>query len=375
LHPAECFLIAVPTPFEETKTKKEDKKADLTYVFSAAEKVATVLFPGNLVILESTVPVGTTAKLAKILEEKSGLKVGIDFFVAYCPERVLPGRIFQELIINDRVIGGLCQRSAELAREFYSKFVKGHLTLADDKTAEMVKLVENSSRDVQIAFANQLDAMCQKIGINPYRVIELANKHPRVNILNPGCGVGGHCIAVDPWFLIETFPKDSELLKTTRKINDNKPNQVIKDVLKKIDAIKENGISKPKLLVLGLTFKADVDDMRESPALKIAQELKKKKSLLELAVCEPNVISDSLREMGFANIKGLFEGVAWADLVLILVKHKEFYSIKELDLKDKDIVDYCGLLHELDSSEFASYLNFDLTLRDAACSRSSGRAG
>jgi len=360
LYPAECFLIAVPTPFEQAKTKKEDKKADLTYVFSAAEKVAKVLAHGNLVILESTVPVGTTAKVAKFLEEKSGLKLGLDFFVAHCPERVLPGKIFQELIVNDRVIGGMCQRSAELAREFYSKFVKGHLTLTDDKVAEMVKLVENSSRDVQIAFANQIGAMCQKIGIDPYRVIEFANKHPRVNILNPGCGVGGHCIAVDPWFLIQTFPQDSELLKTTRKINDNKPNQVIEDVLLKIDSLKEKGKSKPNLLVLGLTFKADVDDMRESPALKIALELKKKKSLLDLAICEPNVISDSLKDMGFTNIKGLFEGVAWADLVLILVKHKEFYSIKELDFKNKEIIDSCGLLYESYSSEFSSYLNFDL---------------
>ena len=202
LEAADYFIIAVPTPFS--------KKADLSYVFNAAKEIAKVLQKGNLVILESTVPVNTTIKLAEFLGKNSGLKKE-DFFVAYCPERVLPGKIFKELIANDRVIGGINDESKELARSFYKSFVKGKIYLTDTKTAEMVKLVENSSRDVQIAFANQVAAMCEEVNINPFEVIDIANKHPRVNVLKPGCGVGGHCIAVDPWFLIESFSKNSTL--------------------------------------------------------------------------------------------------------------------------------------------------------------------
>ena len=240
LQQADCFVIAVPTPF------KEEKVADLSHVFDAAKSVANVLRKGNLVILESTIPVGTTQKVASFLEKESGFKTGVDFFVAYCPERVLPGKIFQELVSNDRVIGGINQNSAKLAKDFYSAFVEGELYLTDDKTAEMVKLVENSSRDVQIAFANDVASMAKNVGIDPYKLIELTNKHPRVNVLKPGCGVGGHCIAVDPWFLIESFPQETKLLQTARFINDARPNEIVGQVLIESKKFKKKG-RKPKV--------------------------------------------------------------------------------------------------------------------------------
>ena len=220
LQSADCFIISVPTPFLKQDINITDKKADLSYVFDASKNIASVLKKGDLVILESTVPVGTTLKVAEFLEKESGLISSKDFFVAHCPERVLPGRIFEELVFNDRIVGGVCKESGLLAKEFYSKFVDGYIYITDHKTAEMVKLVENSHRDVNIAFANEVSSMAKKSNIDPFKVIELANKHPRVNILNPGCGVGGHCIAVDPWFLIQTFPKDSQSIKTARIIND-----------------------------------------------------------------------------------------------------------------------------------------------------------
>ncbi len=345
LKKSDCFIISVPTPFK-LNSKNKIKQADLSFVFDAAKAVAKVLAPGNLVILESTIPVGTTSDVAKFLEQKSGLKLGLDFFVAHCPERVLPGKIFEELVTNDRVIGAVCDGSAQLAKKFYSKFVKGELYFTDDKTAEMVKLVENSSRDVSIAFANQVASMAQKAGINPSEVINIANKHPRVNILNPGCGVGGHCIAVDPWFLIETFPEETELLKIARKVNNKKPEQVIKKVLDCAEKIKNNKNEKAKVFVLGLAFKPNVDDLRESPALNIAAKLKSKKSVLDLAVCEPNIVSDKLKSIGFNNVMGLLEGVRWADLILVLVKHNEFLVLKDLVLDDHLIIDICGLLNK-----------------------------
>ncbi|MFA5074623.1 MAG: nucleotide sugar dehydrogenase [Candidatus Babeliales bacterium] len=345
LQPADCFIIAVPTPFEQ-----ESKKADLSYVFDAGSRIAKKLKHGDLVILESTVPVGTTAKLSNMLQNISGLTLGLDFFVAHCPERVLPGKIFQELVENDRVIGGTCHYACQLAKNFYSKITKGYLYLTDDKTAEMVKLVENSSRDVQIAFANTVDLMCKQAGINSNQVIEIANKHPRVKILNPGCGVGGHCIAVDPWFLIESFPEVTKFLKQARDVNDKKPYFVIDSVLKKVANLKEKNILIPKVLALGLTFKPDVDDIRESPALKIVKKLNIKKDVLELAVCEPNVNTSILQKLGFNKILKLQDGVKWADLILILVDHSEFALIKKFELKNKEIIDTCGLIYKLDGS-------------------------
>lgn len=338
---ADCFVIAVPTPFKENKT------ADLTYVLHAGRIIAKRLMPSNLVILESTVPVGTTEKLAQLLEEYSGLKLGIDFFVAYCPERVLPGKIFKELVENDRVVGGICQQSCELAYQFYSKFVKGFLHVTDDKTAEMVKLVENTSRDVQIALANQIAGMCDKAGIDPYQVIELANKHPRVKILSPTCGVGGHCIAVDPWFLIESFPADTALLQAARKINDAKPEKIVAEVLSRVEELKTSGITRPKVLALGLSFKPDVDDIRQSPALEIAQKLGAKNDVLELQVYDHKVAKEEINARGLNLVPDLWQGTAWADIILVLVKHKEFTLMREESFGDKIVIDTCGLQHEI----------------------------
>lgn len=341
LMPADCFVIAVPTPI------KEGKHADLDFVFQAGESIAKKLMPGNLVILESTVPVGTTERLAQRLEESSGLKLGIDFFVTHSPERVMPGRIFRELIENDRIIGGICQQSCELAYFFYSKFVRGFLHVTNDKTAEMTKLIENSYRDVQVAFANQVAEMCAQIDLDPFQVIDFANKHPRVKILSPGCGVGGHCIAVDPWFLVESFPETSSLIKEARSINDQKPNKVITAIETQMAEAKIRGIEKPKILVLGLTFKPDVDDIRESPALKIALSLKQRSHELDLQCYDHNASRQLIFKTGIEPISDLWKGINWADIVVILVRHKEFSLIREEAFSDKLIVDACGLFYEM----------------------------
>ncbi len=347
---ADCFVITVPTPF------KNDRSADLQYVFDAGEQIAKRLMPGNLIILESTVPVGTTEKLGHYIEDVSDLRLGIDFFIAHCPERSIPGRIFKELIENDRVIGGLSQKACDLAYLFYSKFVKGFLHITDDKTAEMVKLVENSSRDVQIAFANQVAAMSSEAGIDPYQVIELANKHPRVNVLSPTCGVGGHCIAVDPLFLIESFPQSSKLLKTAREINDQKPYTVIKRLLARVEELKENGHEKPKVLALGLTFKPNVDDTRESPALKIAIDLCKEENI-EFSAYDPFIDSNKVAELGIPSVQDIGKELRLADIVLVLVKHTTFLSIPEEIFCSKVIVDTCGLLHDMHKKQSRSLLS------------------
>ncbi len=348
---ADCFVIAVPTPFNA------DKTADLSFVFNASAVVAQRIMRGNLVVLESTVPVGTTERVAAKIEEISGLRVGVDFFVAYCPERVLPGQIFKELVDNDRVLGGTCQKSCELARLFYGKFVKGFLHITDDKTAEMVKLIENSSRDVQIAFANQVAAMSVAAGIDPFQVIELANRHPRVKILSPGCGVGGHCIAVDPYFLTEQFPEDSRLLQAARVVNENKPQQVIEKVLEKVEELKDLGIIRPNVLALGLTFKADVDDIRESPALKIALCLNGFSKDFDFHAYDHNVSKDTSQRLGFEFIHDLWKSIKLADIVVILVKHKEFYFIREEVFENKVLLDPCGLLHDVYARQSKALLN------------------
>ncbi len=348
---ADCFVIAVPTPF------KEDNKADLRYVFQAGDAIAKRLMPGNLVILESTVPVGTTERLAQFLEEASGLKMGIDFFISHCPERVLPGKIFKELIDNDRIIGGICQESCRLSQLFYTRFVKGFLHVTDDKSAEMCKLVENASRDVQIAFANQVAQMCNEANIDPYEVIELANKHPRVKILNPTCGVGGHCIAVDPWFLIESFPASTKLLQTARTVNDNKPKQIIDLVLQKTNILKTQGISKPRILALGLTFKPDVDDIRNSPALDIAQSIKNSFENCELLVYEKNITKEAVHDAGLEHAPELKQATAWADIVLVLVKHREFTLLHEDYFERKIVIDTCGLMHEIQNKQSRNLLD------------------
>lgn len=340
LEHADYFIIAVPTPF------KEEKKADLSYVWKAATLLAPFIKQGTTIILESTVPVGTTDQLAKFLATKSNLKAGQDFFVAHCPERVLPGKIFFELIENTRVIGGINQESVHQAKLFYKEFVKGHLYLTNTTTAEMVKLVENSSRDTAIAFANQIASMAYSIGLDPFEIIELANKHPRVSILNPSCGVGGHCIAVDPWFLVETFPEQTKLLKAARIINDEKPAQVVSLTRNCINALQKKIDKKPCILALGLTYKPDIDDLRESPALTIVKKLSKY-SDIQLLVCEPNIATQQLEQsLDNTAIVSLKDGIEKADIILCLVKHKQFRDLKEEHLSHKKILDFCGLMYE-----------------------------
>jgi UDP-N-acetylglucosamine 2-epimerase (non-hydrolysing) len=335
---ANYFVIAVPTPFTH------DRKADLSYVFAAAKTIAQVLKQGDVVILESTVPVGTTKQLADYLAQQSGMAVGVHFFVAHCPERVLPGNIFHELVHNPRIIGGISPTCVEQAKLFYKRFVKGALYLTDAVTAEMVKLVENSSRDNAIAFANQVASMSYAAGLDPFEVIELANKHPRINILRPSCGVGGHCIAVDPWFLVQTFPEQAQLLKTAREINDAKPQEVLSFIRQRLDADGQSRQRPACVLVLGLTYKPDVDDLRESPALAIAQELNSWKDCM-LLVCEPQVEREQLYPYFKQHqVVPLEQGIERADLIISLVAHSQFKILVHHRVRHK-ILDFCGLLH------------------------------
>ncbi len=336
---ADYYIIAVPTPFTE------DKRADLSYVFDSARSIVAVLKKGDTVILESTVPVGTTKLLTEFLSRETQLKSGTDFFVAHCPERVLPGNTFHELQVNDRVIGGIDRGSTRHVATFYKNFVSGDLYLTTAEAAEMTKLVENSYRDITIAISHQVASMAYEVGLDPYEIIELANKHPRVKMLKPTCGVGGHCLAVDPWFLIETFPKQTALLKAAREINDNKPFEVISRIEKKVQEWKDSHEKDScTVLVLGLTYKANVDDIRESPAMTIAKELVGKKNF-DVLVCDPHVSSSRLESL-LANCKTtLVEGIAKADLIVCLVAHDEFKIIDKKVIAHKKVLDFCGIFH------------------------------
>ena len=335
---ADYFIIAVPTPFTE------DKKADLSFVFSAATSIATVLKKGDTVILESTVPVGTTKTLSNFLAEKTGLEFGVDFFVSHCPERVLPGNIFHELKVNDRVIGGLDRGSTRHVASFYKYFVSGDLYLTTAETAEMIKLVENSYRDVNIAVSHQVASMAHSIGIDPYEVIELANKHPRVNLLRPTCGVGGHCLAVDPWFLVESFPEYTQLLKTAREVNEHKPKEVLAAITKAAQKWKDTHKKQCNILILGATYKANVDDLRESPALFITQELVKNNDIKTM-ICEPHVSKDRLGAALSLRAVSLLDGVDNADIIVCLVAHSQFENLDKKILAHKKVLDFCGLFH------------------------------
>ena len=335
---ADFFIIAVPTPFAK------DKKADLSFIFSAATSIATVLKKGDTVILESTVPVGTTKSLSNFLAEKTELEFGVDFFVAHCPERVLPGNIFHELKVNDRVIGGLDRGSTRHVATFYKYFVSGDLYLTNAETAEMIKLVENSYRDVNIAVSHQVASMAYSIGIDPYEVIELANKHPRVNLLRPTCGVGGHCLAVDPWFLVDSFPEHTQLLKTAREVNENKPQEVLATIIKTAQKWKATHKKPCKILILGATYKPDVDDLRESPALSIAQGLLKSNDITTM-ICEPHVTKDRLGTALSSRAVSLLDGVNEADVIVCLVAHSQFKVLDKKVLAHKKVLDFCGLFH------------------------------
>lgn len=336
---ADFFIIAVPTPITH------DKKANVQYVFDATNTIATVLKKGDTVIVESTVPVGITDQVADVLAEKTGLPKE-DFFVVHCPERVLPGNIMHELVHNDRILGGINERSVVVAKQFYKQFVRGCLYLTDAKTAEMVKLIENSSRDAQLAFAHQVASMAVQAGLSPYTLIELANKHPRVKILRPTCGVGGHCIAVDPWFLVESFPEQSNFIKAARQTNDAKPYEVIASIKKTSMRWQEHNRKQPTILLLGLTYKPDVDDLRESPALHIAQELLTD-TTMQIRVHEPYVKATLLKPLfGDCLVTSLTDGISQADIVVFLVAHQRFSIIDKKLLHTKQILDFCGVLYQ-----------------------------
>jgi len=338
--PADAFLIAVPTPF------KGDHEPDLAYVESAARAVAEVLEPGNIVILESTSPVGTTEKMVGWISlARPDLRIAgkhegeVDIHVAYCPERVLPGKVIQELVNNDRTVGGITPECARRACDVYRIFVEGELVVSDARTAEMCKLTENAFRDVNIAFANELSLICDRLGINVLKLIELSNRHPRVNILRPGCGVGGHCIAVDPWFIVDKTPELARMVRTAREVNDGKPKWVVEKIDQALARCEASG--KKRVAVLGLAFKPDIDDLRESPALHIASELASREDI-ELLVVEPNIqaLPPALQSAKLTDLETIKTD---ADAVVILVAHKQFIEAKDALRTCGNLIDTAGV--------------------------------
>ncbi|CAN7627999.1 UDP-N-acetyl-D-mannosamine dehydrogenase [Rhizobium sp. LjRoot254] len=337
--PADVFIITVPTPITE------DKKPDIDYVISAARSIAPMLKTGDLVMLESTSPVGTTRAITRLLAElRPELRFPdtygeeADILVAYSPERVLPGKILTELVNNDRSIGGLSQKSSERAAELYSSFVTGKLFITQPEIAELVKLTENAFRDVNIAFANELAAVCQELSLNVWEVIELANRHPRVNILQPGPGVGGHCIAVDPHFIIDAAPNSTRLIRAARTINSERPHAVVRDIEALLDGRRNQTVA-----CLGLSFKPDIDDMRESPAVEVVKLLAEKPDLT-IIVAEPNArtLPYELEGKGVVMMDAL-SAIDCADIVVLLVDHRQFKLIDAEALKSKALVDTRGL--------------------------------
>lgn len=340
---AKAYILAVPTPV------LPDHSADLSYVEDAARAIAPHLDDGALVILESTSPPGTTRRVADcVLGLRPDLSAdgshgrGTVHF-AYCPERVLPGKIMAELVSNDRIVGGLTHESARLARDLYATVCRGGIHLTDDLTAEAAKLTENSFRDVNIAFANELSLIAARLGINVWELIELANRHPRVNILQPGPGVGGHCIAVDPWFLVAAAPDESRLIRTAREVNDAKPDYVLGRMSQAVSDHPGAVVA-----VLGLAFKANVDDLRESPSLHIAERFAAEHPHVEVLVVEPHVseLPPSLRGRPAVTLSGLDDALARADIVTLLVDHAPFTAIERDRLVDKVVIDTRGTWRE-----------------------------
>lgn len=346
---ADAYVVAVPTPF------KDKHEPDLKYIESAAKALAPFLQTGNLVILESTSPVGATEQMSTWLsEERPDLTFPqthgeeADVLIAHCPERVLPGKVLQELISNDRIIGGMSEKSAQASVELYKTFLKGECITTNARTAEMCKLTENSFRDVNIAFANELSVICDKLDINVWELISLANRHPRVNILQPGPGVGGHCIAVDPWFIVSRTPEEARLIKTAREVNDDKPQWVINKTNEAVGQFLSTNPDKTAkdvtIACFGLAFKPDIDDLRESPALAISKDMIAKHPGKVLLV-EPN-IQELPETVQGAELVGTEEALEKADIVVFLVSHKEFLKLDSNILKIKFIVDAVGLIKE-----------------------------
>ena len=327
---ADAFLIAVPTPFYENQYSEYEgrkyKLADMRAVTSAAEAIVPCLRTGNLVILESTSPPRTTVDVVAPILERSGLRAGTDFFLCYSPERVLPGQILRELIENARVIGGVSPESAKAGHDLYAIFVKGNIIETDATTAEMVKLMENTTRDVNIAIANEFSRLAEKFGVDVWEAIRLANLHPRINILNPGPGVGGHCISVDPWFFVEAAPDLTPLIYHARRVNDEQPHYVIEKVKQAIGEI-----SGKKIAALGLAYKADVDDLRESPATEVVHRLQDAGAAVK--VWEPFKPDANIKGIDMA--PGMDQALAEADLILLLVKHTEFLALQPEDIAAK----------------------------------------
>jgi UDP-N-acetyl-D-mannosaminuronic acid dehydrogenase len=328
----DIYIICVPTPFHEGA---EIPQPNIDYVLNAATSIAPFLKSGDLVILESTSPVGTTELIAKVLTESGVNMKGIH--VAYCPERVLPGKIMTELVANDRVVGGLTREATTEVSYFYKTFVRGAVLETDAKTAEMCKLTENSFRDVNIAFANELSILCENQGIDVWKLIELANRHPRVNILQPGTGVGGHCIAVDPWFIISRDPINARLMRSAREVNNDKTQWVLEKIKSHVIQRQTKLGRPPRLVCLGLAFKPDIDDLRESPAVQVVQALQNEG--FDLQVVEPNI--DSHTEFTLIELD---DALKLADIVVILVKHRQFLDpVCKAKLIALNALDFCGV--------------------------------
>lgn len=336
---ADVFVIAVPTPFDE------EKRPDITYVLDATRSIAPVIKSSDVIILESTSPVGTTEKMRDVLAEirpdlvMPGLSDKTpDISIAYCPERVLPGRILVELIDNDRSIGGITPRCARKALSFYKLFVRGQCITTDARSAEMTKLVENAYRDVNIAFANELSMVADKMDLNVWEIIRLANRHPRVNILQPGPGVGGHCIAVDPWFIVHGAPDETPLIRTARNVNDGKVGHVVNRAQQMIDAIPD-----ARIACLGLAFKANIDDFRESPALKVAGELTAKYGN-RVSIVEPyaSTLPENLANDG-AQLADIDDAIDNCDIFIVLVDHDIFKAIPADERAGKTVYDTRGI--------------------------------
>jgi UDP-N-acetyl-D-mannosaminuronic acid dehydrogenase len=341
--PADAFLIAVPTPF------KDNYEPDMRYIESASNSIAPVLKKGDLVILESTSPVGATEQMAEWLAaarpdltfpQHAGEES--DIRVAHCPERVLPGHVIRELVENDRVIGGMTPKCSEAAAALYKIFVQGECVITNARTAEMCKLTENSFRDVNIAFANELSMICDKLDINVWELIKLANRHPRVNVLQPGPGVGGHCIAVDPWFIVSKTPEEARLIRTARVVNDSKPHWVLDKVDQAVkEIVKKKGVA--RVVCFGLAFKPDIDDLRESPSVDIALHLANKYPG-QVGAVEPNIeeLPTALAEKN-VHLLTLEQGVAAADVLVMLVDHREFKTYAPAFSDDKTVIDTKGI--------------------------------
>lgn len=338
--PSDAFMIAVPTPLDD------NNRPDLSYIRSAAQTIAPVLQKGNLVVLESTSPVGTTEKLVSWLSElrkdlafPDSSKKACDIHIAHCPERVLPGKVLFELVNNDRIIGGITPACALKAKSLYKIFVQGECIITSARIAEMTKLTENTYRDVNIAFANELSMICEKMQINVWELIQLANRHPRVNILNPGPGVGGHCIAVDPWFIVDSIPEKSNLIRMARQVNLEKPQWVIRKVLEKAERFKN-----PIIACFGLTFKANIDDIRESPSIEIVKALADKKLGSILAV-EPHIknLPSSLSCHKNIQLVSIEKACQEADIIVMLVNHEDFWDLDHNLLQEKIIIDTQGI--------------------------------